>query len=148
LQCKQESQSLYSKMKNLRKPLLFFLSLTTLLLSPASQLIASCDSQSLAQNMPCSSKAVNKCEQATVELTAPSCCCKFSESSSPVIPTVISVKVIEGAKKNERRILKDNSFFKSDLNDIESNHSRHGFFFQPKFLSNLKIYSIISSYLI
>ena len=136
-------------MKNLRKPLLLFLSFTTLLLSPASQLIASCDSQSLAQNMPCSSKAVNKCEQAKVELTAPSCCCKFSESSSPVIPTTISVKVIEGVlKKNEQRILNDNSFFKSDLNGRESNHSNHDFFFHPKFLSNLKIYSIISSYLI
>ncbi|MCH8872942.1 hypothetical protein IH824_09265 [candidate division KSB1 bacterium] len=137
-------------MKKLRKPLLLFLSFTTLLLSPASQLIASCDSQSLAQNMPCSSKAVNKCEQAKVELTAPSCCCKFSESSSPVIPTtIISVKVIEGAfKKNEQRILKDNAFLESDLNGKESNHSGYGFFFQPKFLSSLKIYSIISSYLI
>lgn len=136
-------------MKNLRKPLLLFLSFTTLLLSPASQLIASCDSQSLAQNMPCSSKAVNKCEQAKVELTAPSCCCKFSESSSPVIPTTISVKVLEEAlKKNEQRILKDNAFLESDLNGKESNHSGYGFFFQPKFLSSLKIYSIISSYLI
>jgi len=134
-------------MKNLRKPLLLFLSFTTLLLSPASQLIASCDSQSLAQNMPCSSKAVNKCEQAKVELTAPSCCCKFSGSSSPVIPTTISV--IEGAlKKSEQRILKDNTFFKSFLNGKESNYSGHDFFFQPKFLSSLKIYSIISSYLI
>ena len=136
-------------MKKLRKLLLLFLSFTTLLLSPASQLIASCDSQSLAQNMPCSSKAVNKCEQAKVELTAPSCCCKFSESSTPVIPTTISVKVIEGAlKKSEQRILKDNPFFKSDLNGKESNYSGHDFFFQPKFLSSLKIYSIISSYLI
>ena len=136
-------------MKKLRKLVLLFLSFTTLLLSPASQLIASCDSQSLAQNMPCSSKAVNKCEQAKVELTAPSCCCKFSESSRPVIPTTISVKVIEGAlKKNEQRILKDNAFLESDLNGKESNHSGYGFFFQPKFLSSLKIYSIISSYLI
>ncbi len=136
-------------MKKLRKLLLLFLSFTTLLLSPANQLIASCDSQSLAQSMPCSSKAVNRCEQAKVELTAPSCCCKFSESSRPVIPTIIFVKVIEGAlKKNGQRILKYNPFFKSDLNGKESNHSGHDFFFQPKFLSNLKIYSIISSYLI
>ncbi len=136
-------------MKNLRKTLLLFLSFTTLLLSPASQLIASCDSQSLAQNMPCSSKAVNKCEQAKVELTAPSCCCKFSGSSGPVIPTAISVRVIEGAlKKSEQRILKDNPFFKSYLNGKESNYSGHDFFFQPKFLSGLKIYSITSSYLI
>lgn len=136
-------------MKKLRKLLLLFLSFTTLLLSPASQLIASCDSQGLAQNMPCSSKAVNKCEQAKVELTAPSCCCKFSERSSPVIPTTISVNVIEGAlKKNELRILKDNAFLESDLNGKGSNHSGHDFFFQPKFLTSLKIYSIISSYLI
>ncbi len=136
-------------MKILQKPLFLFLCFTTLLLSPASQSIASCDSQSLAQNMPCSSKAVNKCEQAKVELTAPSCCCKFSESSSPVIPITISVKVIEGAlKKNEQRILKDGPFFKSDLNGKESNYSGHDFFFQPKFLSSLKIYSSISSYLI
>ena len=136
-------------MKKLRKLLLLFLSFTTLLLSPASQLIASCDSQSLAQNMPCSSKAVNKCEQAKVELTAPSCCCKFSGSSSPVIPTAISVRVIEGAlKKSEQRILKDNPFFKFYLNGKESNYSGHDFFFQPKFLSSVKIYSTISSYLI
>ncbi len=132
-------------MKNLRKPLLLFLSCTTLLLSPASQLIASCDSQSLAQNMPCSSKAVKKCAPAKVELTAPACCCKFSESPIPVIPTTTSIMVL---KKNEQRILNENSFFKSDLYGRESNHSRHDFFFQPKFLSSLKIYSIISSYLI
>ena len=136
-------------MKNLRKPLLLFLSFTILLLSPASQLIASCDSQSLAQNMPCSAKAVNKCEQAKIELTSPSCCCKFSESSSPVIPTTILVKVIEGAlKKNEQQNLKDNTFINSDLNDKESNYSGQDFFFQPKFLSYLRIYSIVSSYLI
>ena len=136
-------------MKNLRKPLLLFLCFTTLLLSPAAQLIASCDSQSLALSMPCSAKTVDKCQQAKVELTAPSCCCKFSESSSPVIPTIMFVKVIEGAlKKNEQQNLKDNTFIKSDLNGKESNHSGHDFFFQPKFLSNLKIYSIISSYLI
>ncbi len=136
-------------MKKLRKLLLLFLSFTTLLLSPASQLIASCDSQGLAQNMPCSSKAVNKCEQAKVELTAPSCCCKFSGSSSPVIPATISVRVIEGAlKKNEQRILKDHTFFKSVLTGKGSNHSGHDFFFQLKFFSSLKIYSIISSYLI
>ncbi len=136
-------------MKNLRKPLLLFLCFTTLLLSPAAQLIASCDSQSLALSMPCSAKVVNKCQQAKVELAAPSCCCKFSESSSPVIPTTISAKVIEGAlKKNELRILKDNAFLESDLNGKGSNHSGHDFFFQPKFLSSLKIYSIISSYLI
>jgi len=99
--------------------------------------------------MPCSSKAVNKCGQAKVELTAPSCCCKFSGSSSPVIPTAISVRVIEGAlKKSEQRILEDNPFFKSYLNGKESNYSGHDFFFQPKFLSSLKIYSIVSSYII
>ena len=136
-------------MKILQKPLFLFLCLTILLLSPTSQLIASCDSQSLAQNMSCSSKALNKCEQAKVELTAPACCCKFSESPSPVIPTVTSIIVIERhSKKNEQRILNDNSFFKSDLNGKESNHSSQNFFFQPKFLSNLRIYSIISSYLI
>lgn len=136
-------------MKNLRKPLLLFLSFTTLLLSPASQLIASCDSQSLAQNMPCSSNAVNKCQPAKLELTAPSCCCKFSESTRPVIPITISVKVIEGVlKKNEQKNLEDYSFIKCDLNGKESNQSGYDFFFQPKFLSSVKIYSIISSYLI
>lgn len=150
MQCKRERQILYSKMNIFRKPLLLFLSFTTLLLSPSSQLLASCDSsQSSTSAMPCASKAVNTCEQARLELKGSACCCKFSKGSSPVIPIATSIKVIEGdLKLKELRILKANSFFKSDLTGKGSIHSSYDFFFQPKFLSNLKIYSIISSYLI
>lgn len=130
----------------IHKTLTLFLLLPVFLLNLSDGLVASCRSKLAMQKIPC-------CSQITPEFdtsfSKPPCCCKFSKSSKPIPQTIDHAELfnlnIKQLKRYAAEILSSLDF---DGNPKQPQQFVFKLFHQPKFLSDSKIYTFISSYLI
>ncbi len=109
-------------------------------------LAVACPAKSGGQTMACCPKIVVSCERTPeVKFSKPSCCCRLSSGtkSAPMLPYSA-----EPPSKTEKEIVKTLSPGNDDFKRASLNTPRFDLFRQSKFLTHLKIYTFVSSYLI
>ena len=135
-------------MKTLQKSITLFLLLSILCLNLASGVVLPCHAKASKQEKTCCSKVRPVCDQAEVTFSKASCC-NFSQGSAPFEPFATSTgAVLINVNKVEKYLVKITILDNSYINPAKFSKSDFTIYGQPKFLSNLKIYSLVSSYLI
>ncbi len=108
-------------------------------------LAGACPAKSGGQTMVCCPKIVVSCERTEVKFSKLSCCCRLSSGtkSAPMLPYSA-----EPPSKTEKEIVKTLSPSNDDFKNACLSTPRFELFRQSKFLTHLKIYTFVSSYLI